>query len=264
MKISPIWIGSIILLTGLGGCASLPAAQTGSSTDELVQRDPLERINRPLYFVGSGVDRHAIRPITQTYVAIAPKPVRRGFQNFALNLSQPGVFLNDVFQGRLNAAGETLGRFAINSTVGLAGLFDIAKSNGLPAHDNDFGLTLGRAGVPAGAYLYIPVVGPSNVRDLAGELTDFFIDPLGWLTAPGVGAVLLTGDTVSLAEKRIDADAALQDAYTSAVDPYAAIKSYFVQDRQAELAGRNLENSTDLPVFPEMPGDIEAGLVPIQ
>ncbi len=111
-----------------------------------------------------------------------PEPARDGIHNALTNLNAPVVFVNDVLQGETDKAADTFGRFVINSTVGLAGLIDVAGKMGIPGHDNDFGITLGKAGAAEGSYLVLPFVGPKPPRDLVGTGVDIAFDPLTYMS----------------------------------------------------------------------------------
>ncbi|HZC17966.1 MAG TPA: VacJ family lipoprotein, partial [Caulobacteraceae bacterium] len=159
--------------------AQAPAASRPSAAAR-TPGDPWERLNRANYALETALDRHVIGPIATFYSMITPGPIGRGIHNLLTNLSEPSVFFNDVLQFRPRRAGETAARFVTNSTVGLLGLIDVATKVGLPHHDNEFGVTLGRYGVKPGPYIYLPVGGPTTVRDLVGTGVDALIDPFHW------------------------------------------------------------------------------------
>ena len=140
-----------------------PAADAAAHVD--ARADPAEKLNRKGYAIHQVLDRFLLRPAAMTYFAITLKPLRLGIENVLTNLGEPVVAVNDVLQGRFRKAGATTVRFVTNSTIGVAGIFDVAKHAGIPRHDNGFALTLGRAGVKPGPYLFIPLMGPSTVRD---------------------------------------------------------------------------------------------------
>lgn len=142
--------------------------------------DPWEGFNRAMFGVHRAVDNAVLEPVARGYRAITPGPVRGGVRNFLRNLNAPVIFANDVLQGEFKRAGSTAGRFAINSTIGIAGILDPATSIGLERHEEDFGQTLAVWGVPSGPYLFIPLLGPSNIRDSAGRGVDIALDPITW------------------------------------------------------------------------------------
>jgi phospholipid-binding lipoprotein MlaA len=150
------------------------------NTDPRPSYDPWEGFNRAMFGVHRAVDNAVLEPVARGYRAITPRPVRGGVRNFLRNLNAPVIFANDLLQGEFKRAGSTAGRFAINSTVGIAGILDPATSIGLERHDEDFGQTLAVWGVPSGPYLFLPLLGPSNIRDSAGRGVDIALDPITW------------------------------------------------------------------------------------
>lgn len=223
--------------------------------------DPWEQLNRRNYAIEGTLDRHVIGPAARFYHKITPGPIGRGIHNVLVNLSEPVVIINDVLQLRFKRAGESLARLLTNSTVGLAGLFDVAGRAGLPHHGNEFGVTLGRYGVPSGPYMYVPLVGPSTVRDLVGTGVDLVMNPLYWVTYPdrtevGVGQTTVGGlDTRVMTEDELDA------LLRGAVDPYATLRSVYLQNKKGEVEGESEGVPEELPSFDEPP-DIEAPPAP--
>jgi phospholipid-binding lipoprotein MlaA len=147
--------------------------------------DPLEPVNRGTLRLNQGLDRWLLDPITRLYGFILPARVRHSIRSFLSNLNSPSIFVNDLLQREWNGAGVTASRFGINTTVGLAGLFDPATSLGLPAHHSDFGQTLALAGVRSGPYLMLPALGPTTVRDGFGYLVDALFRPTTYVLGPG-------------------------------------------------------------------------------
>ena len=180
MKRLVILLCIFLLLTG---CASNPSSRGGESNEQTQDvtlttetYDPLERFNRGVYRFNARFDESIHYPVARGYQRITPAPVRRGVNNFFSNLGEVTNTANHLMQGRITRSARTAGRFAINSTLGLAGLFDVADRIGLEPAPTNFGRTLGRWGVGAGPYLVLPVVGPSSVRDGMGLATDFTIN----------------------------------------------------------------------------------------
>lgn len=210
----------------------LVAAPDAATDMAQIAYDPLEGFNRGSYAFSMGLDRAVFRPVTHGYMAVTPTPVRHRVSAFVYNLGEPSTFVNDVLQGKPKRAGRTTARFAINSTVGLLGLFDVAADMGIRSHDADFGQTFGRYGVKPGPYLYVPILGPLNFRDGVGRVFDFFTDPIGlagqgW-TSP-FGITRLVTQTI---DTRANADLAFR-ALDQAVDPYATARSAYGQHREA-------------------------------
>lgn len=174
----------------LAGCASQPDAgvppepprrqlsELSSDADKanpILIYDPIERTNRGLYKLNARVDEAILLPVVDTYQEVTPSFLRRRVSSFFLNLGEVGNFTNAVLQLRPKKAGQTLVRFALNSTIGLLGLFDVASEAGISRQKEDFGQTLGYWGVPEGPYLMLPLLGPSNLRDGVGRVMDSFV-----------------------------------------------------------------------------------------
>jgi len=196
------------------------------------ERDHTPRWNRRVFAFNESFLRWVMQPISRGYQAITPKFVRemivRGFDN----LESPVILANDLMQLDACRAGRTLGRFALNSTVGIAGFFDVASEMGVPRHDTDFGETLGRYGVRSGSFFMLPVLGPSTARDTFGELVDTALRPEVWLLG-GFPRLAVTGSdglsTYDIQAERLDA---LRE---TSVDFYAALRSAYLMDRDAKV-----------------------------
>ena len=143
--------------------------------------DPLEPVNRTTHAVNKGVDTLVLRPVSQAYGAITPDPVENSVANAVNNLGEPSNAVNHILQGDPGKALNTIGRFGVNSTIGIAGLFDPATELGLVAETTDFGQTLHVWGAEEGAYLELPLLGPSTARDATGRVVDFILDPVNAL-----------------------------------------------------------------------------------
>ena len=230
-----------------GGAA---AAQPSSAR---TPGDPLEPLNRGLYAVHRVLDRVVIRPVMLVYVGVLPTPVRAGLSNVAGNLGEPITFVNDVLQVRPRRAGRTLTRFATNSTIGLGGVFDLAKDAGFPRRPSDFGQTLAVYGVGPGPFLFIPGLGPSSVRDMTGRVVDSFADPVNMVHFDGDTAVRIGRPVVTGLELRHVFDADIQALDTTATDPYVTLRSAYLQNRQS-FVREGVVDVEALPSFtPEPP-----------
>jgi len=229
--------------------ALAPAPPESTSTRHLrhAEGDPLEGFNRAMFGVFTSLDKAVVRPAAMGYKTVVPKPLRAGLRNAFSNLNEPVVFANDLLQFKIGKAIKTLVRFGINSTVGVAGLFDIAKRRdvGLPHHGNSFGNTLAFYGIRSSAYLFLPFVGPSTVRDFVGGIPDGLLLP----TAVGspfnrtdyrIGKAVVTG-----LDQRVESDSELKALYDSALDPYATLRSVYLQSRTAEVAALHRKKSAD-------------------
>jgi len=241
---------AIACALGLAGCAT-PGAPGGAGRASPAPGDPLEGLNRPLFGLGQALDHGLLRPLVRGYQH-SPGLLRRALHNVLQNADEPLVLLNDVMQGRLGTAARTAVRFVSNSTLGVAGLFDPATSGGLPHHDNDFGMTLGRYGFGPGAYVYVPVLGPTSVRDAIGAGVDFVADPLAWIRIRDAKTINLARTSLSLIDDRVEAEDDLLSLEAGAADPYATLRSVYLQSRAAAIKGEDagLEPLPDLPSPP--------------
>jgi len=217
--------------------------------DSELDSDPFEWANRGVFGFNDGLDRWVLDPITRGYQWVVPPPARRGVNRFFANLNSPVVFANQLLQLRPVPAATTIGRFAVNTTFGIAGFFDFADDvMGLGRVEADFGQTLHRYGIPRGPYLVVPLFGPSTARDAVGTVIDQALDPLTYIIGPlNLQWQLILGGGQGLAVREANADAmdALREA---SVDFYAALRSAYLQSRRA----RELEIR---PVFSSAPGE---------
>ncbi len=192
--------------------------------------DPFEKVNRGVFLVSGALDIAVIRPVSVFYKRVTPRPGREGVHNIVGNLNQPVFFANQVLQLRPQRAASTFGRFVLNSTVGVGGLFDVASGAGLPEHATDFGQTLGRYGVGTGPYVFLLVAGPSSARDATGKLVDIVLDPFTWINYGG--RIYFTGSRAVLGgvDARVAADPTLQYIQKNSTDPYATLRSAYRQN----------------------------------
>ena len=240
-----------MLLIGavLAGCATV------SGTQDHETSDPLEPMNRAVFDMNTAIDAAVVKPIAQAYRAIVPPFVRDRIRMFVDNLAEPRVFANDLLQFRINAAGTTFTRFLVNSTVGLAGMFDVATKQGLPRQSGDFGETLYIWGFGGGPYLVLPLFGPSNFRDAIGLGVDLYTTPPAHLFAGNTGIYVNAGVyTLSAFDLRSRNIETLDEIKASALDYYAQFGSIVRQHREAELrAARGLPEQPQELVDPGAP-----------
>lgn len=240
-----------MLLIGavLAGCATV------SGTQDHETSDPLEPMNRAVFDMNTAIDAAVVKPIAQAYRAIVPPFVRDRIRMFVDNLAEPRVFANDLLQFRINAAGTTFTRFLVNSTVGLAGMFDVATKQGLPRQSGDFGETLYIWGFGSGPYLVLPLFGPSNFRDAIGLGVDLYTTPPAHLFAGNTGIYVNAGVyTLSAFDLRSRNIETLDEIKASALDYYAQFGSIVRQHREAELrAARGLPEQPQELVDPGAP-----------
>jgi phospholipid-binding lipoprotein MlaA len=197
------------------------------------ERDLAPRWNRRVFAFNEGFIRWVLRPISRGYQAVTPAFLREMLNRGFDNLESPVILANDVMQADPCRAGRTLGRFVLNTTLGLVGMFDVATELGFPRHDTDFGETLGRYGVRSGSFFILPVLGPSTARDTFGEVVDTALRPEVWLLG-GFPRLAVTGSdglsTYDIQGERLDA---LRE---TSVDFYAALRSAYLMDRDARIA----------------------------
>ena len=218
-----------------------PAPGDSVVTGSTPVNDPLEPLNRFVFAVNDGLDTLVIKPVAVTYKFWVPEIFRNSLRNVLHNLATPVTLLNDVLQGNMKRAGNTLGRFVLNTTIGFGGLGDPASEMGLPYHFEDFGQTLAVHGVGEGFYLVLPVLGPSSARHTVGRVVDFASDPLTWYlwnkpieySLANRGALLLNNRTRLLTT--------IDGVKESSVDYYATLRSIYRQNRQNEINNGNVE-----------------------
>lgn len=199
--------------------------------------DPLVELNAQTYEAVAAVDEALVEPIAKAYGEGLPKPVRKGLSNFFANLREPVVFLNDLLQLRPKRAVKTLGRFVVNSTVGVAGLVDVAKKKpfNLPRRNNGFANTLGYYGVGSGPFLVLPLVGATTLRDVLGGAADNFVLPTAVGKPFNRFEYRISSFTVTSLDSRLENDAEIERVRASR-DPYATLRDTYIARRAAEIA----------------------------
>ncbi|MDZ4306512.1 VacJ family lipoprotein [Allopontixanthobacter sp.] len=198
--------------------------------------DPLFQLNADVYESVQSVDQALVQPIADVYEDGLPRPLRKGLSNLFSNLREPIAFLNFLLQGKIGKAAETVGRFAINSTLGLAGLVDVAKKEpfNLPRRNNGFANTLGFYGVDSGAFLYLPLIGPTTVRDLVGNTLDTLVMPAAFGDPFNRLEFAATSYTVRALDERIE----LEEKHSRIADsdfPYATMRETYLCERQRAI-----------------------------
>jgi phospholipid-binding lipoprotein MlaA len=239
----------IVFLLSAGGCVTLPP------NSQRVPQDPWESWNRGVYKVNDALDRAIAKPVTRAYVRVVPHPIRTGVSNFFDNLSTPTVMINDALQGKLLAAANDLGRFLLNSTVGLAGILDPATPAGLAHNDEDFGQTLGTWGVHPGPFVELPILGPSDVRDATSKLVDTYSNPRQYIKNTTVKYALYLPYLVDRRAALLSLDETLKRVY----DPYAFIRDAYLQRRAYLVSDGKI---TDEPLVDPEAGDPDADKQP--
>ena len=209
--------------------------QEKSPVGELTTRDqhydPLERINDDIFAFNSAFDYFVLEPVAKTYAAVVPLPAQTGIRNAANNLGVARKAVNNLLQAKPIAASREVARFIINSTVGIVGLFDMARKLGLEPSDQDMGITLGLYGISHGAYLVLPLLPPTTVRDGLGRVADSFMNPLSYFTPYYVPLSVTVADTVNNRALNMKTF----DALKLSIDPYGAVRNAYLQVRQRKL-----------------------------
>jgi phospholipid-binding lipoprotein MlaA len=222
----PYRLATAVLLAitlAVAGCATSSERSTTG-----VDPDPLEPANRAFFAFNETLDKYLIKPIAETYVEITPRPARTAVTNFFDNLRYLNVILNSFLQGKFSQGFSDVGRFVVNSTLGIGGLFDVATGYGLPRHDEDLGQTLAVWGAGQGAYLYLPVRGPNSVRDAPDLASSYFLNPLTYVT----GAVLFPVTALGVINTRANLLDETRIRDEAAVDGYSFTREAYIQRRE--------------------------------
>ena len=225
---------SFVLALEVSGCATQ------------ANKDPLEGLNRGVYKFNDVADKVVIKPVATAYKAVAPTPVRKGVNNFFNNLGSITTVLNDLLQLKFANAFTDAGRFVINTTFGIAGFIDVAGMDKIPLHKEDFGQTLGYWGAGNGAYLVLPILGSSSVRDTTGLVFDSFTtDPITYAHYDGKVAlanVLLVGELIDKRTELLDAKDIVDEA---SLDPYAFARDAYLQRRASLIRDGGAKQPAD-------------------
>ena len=234
-------LGSAALaLLLLAGCATPPPADDPEAVQEFKEiNDPLEPTNRALFAVHEAIDQAVLQPIAEAYRDVLPPPVRTGIRNLLGNLRTPTILTGDLLQGNLDRARKTLGRFMVNSTIGIGGIIDVGRAYDVHGHSEDMGQTLAVWGVGEGFYFFMPLLGPSSPRDLVGFGTDIVINPFTWI---GQGQILDAWNYTRLGMTIVDTREAVLEPIDvvrkTSLDPYATLRSAYRQRRAFEIQNR--------------------------
>ena len=219
----------------------LALSMAGCSTTS--DKDPLEPMNRGIYKFNDVADKAVFKPVASGYKAITPTPIRAGINNFFNNLGNVVTIVNQLLQFKFNKAAETTGRFVVNTTVGILGFIDVASRTGFNSYKEDFGQTLGYWGVGSGPYLMLPILGPSNLRDTAGLITDWlFFDPIGYVENPQVRNILIG---MKFLDRRADLLPGSDLLDEAALDPYAFMRDAYSQRRINQISDGQVTEQID-------------------
>lgn len=228
----------LAILPLLAGCTT-----TGATDLPRAEDDPWERGNRRVHAFNKGLDRYAIRPISQTYRTVIPRAGRTAVANAYSNYSEPFNFMNAVLQGKIDQAFRTMDRFILNSTLGVGGVADVATDLGRPQEPEDFGQTFARWGIKSGPYLVLPLFGPSTLRDGLATPLDFFVDPADFtrnaLLSPSIPARLgqVGGRIINFRARATEQGA--DKLLAESLDDYATMRSAWLQRRKYLLHDGN-------------------------
>lgn len=208
--------------------------------------DPWEGFNRHMYAVNDAADHAVLEPVARGYRAVTPQFVRSGVSNFLHNLGSPVTFVNDLLQGQIGRAGTTAARLGINSTLGVFGLLDPATDFGFDRHEEDFGQTLAVWGVHSGPYIFVPLMGPTTVRDGAGQIVDLAFDPLNWARFHHDNEVRVTRAVVGGISAREELLDAVDSLRSTSIDQYATVRATYQLTRESEIQN-GLVDDEELP-----------------
>jgi phospholipid-binding lipoprotein MlaA len=232
-SLASVWL-PVILVVFLAGCASTPPGDEGEPPAR-AEHDPFEPLNRSLYAINDAIDRVTLRPIARGYKAVIPEFARRGVTNFSRNLFTPRSAVNNFLQGKPGPGFSELGRFIINSTLGIGGLIDVATAQGMPVYDEDFGQTLAVWGLPEGPYLFIPILGPNTMLDALSIPIDIASDPLYHYDNSSARDKIYAVRLIDLRMRLLTADTLLEGSK----DPYLTLRESYLQNRRFQVYDGN-------------------------
>jgi phospholipid-binding lipoprotein MlaA len=231
-SVAPVIVALLLLCAGCATSSSDPPSADEADSDN----DPAEGVNRAIFKANLAADHAVMRPVAQAYTDHVPEVVQTGVHNVVQNLKEPAVALNDLLQGNVNHAWQSVQRLAVNTTVGAVGVVDVAAKWGLPPHKADFGQTLAVWGVGEGPFVELPLLGPSNPRDALGTAVDMALNPLTFVGgAPATYAGVATGGA-NLVDVRAQHLHDLDELERNSLDYYAALRSVYRQHRDAEIS----------------------------
>ena len=231
-------LGTVMLSSLVAGCADKPPASDKLAVAEFERaNDPIEPWNRRIYGFNKATDKAVLKPVAEAYRDYLPESMRLRIRSFLQNLHEPVVFANDVLQADAGKASGTFVRFMVNSTVGIVGLYDPA-TDFFDFHDNDVGLTLGTWGVGEGPYVVLPLMGPSNPRDMFGLAVEAYAEPFdNYAGNMGYGYLSYVRMVFVGVNRRVDNLDNLDEIERTSVDSYSTLRSMYHQYRQSIITG---------------------------
>ena len=216
---------AVLFLAGtsalLAGCAAAPSRD-----------DPFEPWNRAMYEVHQVVDGNIVKPIAEAYVKTMPEQIRTGVSNFFGNIDDLFTGINNVLEGRGNQAGDDFGRVLLNSTFGFGGILDLASMVGINKDKKDFGITFGKWGAPQGPYFFVPLFGPTTVRDGTGVVVRYFLSPIGYINEIPLRNSLYGIGYLDLRAQALSAESVLD---TAALDRYRFLRNAYLKNRRYQV-----------------------------
>ncbi len=250
-------MSSALAVMLLAGCATKTLGPANP-------QDPWESSNRSVYEFNDAVDRALFKPVAEAYAFITPQPVRSCINNIFLNLGEVWSFINSSIQGRHEDALNTMGRFLLNSTMGIGGCFDLASMNGAKRISNDFGVTLGVWGVSSGPYMVLPILGGTTLRDGTGKIPDLYFNQYGYgqmVHNVDVRNSIYGFEIVERREALLDVTNMVDK---TAPDPYSFIRDAYLKKRAAQIRGTKGEAETlpNYEDFEDVPADEKALAIP--
>ena len=193
--------------------------------------DPWEKVNRPVFSFNDWTDRHVLRPVAKGYTKVVPRFLRRGIGNVFDNLGTPAVAINQLLQGKPGRSLSDTGRFLVNTTLGLGGVFDVATEVGLAEHQEDFGQTFGVWGIGSGNYVVLPFRGSANVRDTVGIVLDTVFNPLRFISPVESRTAVVALSVVDLRAELLSVDQlVVGERYVFFRDAYAQRRDFLIRD----------------------------------
>jgi len=232
----------MVAVAMLAGCATVTTPTKG---------DPFESYNRTMFTINDKIDQVALKPLAKGYVYVTPQPVRDSVTNFFGNIGDIYTAANNLVQLKIADGVSDIMRVVMNSIFGVAGLFDVASVAGLPKHTQDFGLTLGHYGVPAGPYVVLPLLGPSTVRDTAGTVVDYFGSVTSYVDPAWFRTTLFGVQLINTRANLLGAGDVLSGA---ALDKYSFVRNAYLQRRQYLIGGDTgaSDSSQSLPKYEDV------------
>jgi len=229
-----------ILLIGLMSIVLSGCATYSGNSMSADPSDPWQAVNKPVFAINDAFDTALFKPLAKGYNAVTPEPVQTGISNFFSNLNEIDNAINNLFQGKPKKFATSVGRLAINSTLGLGGFIDVASHMGLQHAPEDLGQTFGTFGAGSGPYIVLPLLGSSSVRDVPGRIVSMYLNPLAWLDDVSFRNIMVG---VNAVDARSNLLAKEEIASEISKDKYTLYRDAFLEEREFEIADGNLDDS---------------------